>query len=455
MNKVVTRIAPSPTGQMHIGTVRTALFNYLFAKQHGGTYFVRIEDTDKERNKAEWVDAIWKDFDWCGLIPDARYIQSEHLERHRELLAALVTEGKAYISKEPSNDDPSREVEIVRLKNPGARITFTDLIRGEVSFDTTELGDFVIARSIDDPLYHFAVVVDDVDAGVTHIIRAEEHLSNTPRQILIQEALGFSRPQYAHIPLILAPDRSKLSKRKHGASLEHYRDEGFLPEAIINYLALLGWNPGTDEEHFALPELIERFSLDRVQKSGAIFDETKLKSVNQHWMRELSDDSFLAHLMDIVSPSHDDGLTMSINSEILKKTVPLLKERARTFKEAREMLDGELSCLFDRPVLDRNQLSIKEPTERPLMTKTALEGLLEPLEALQNDVSAEAVKDTLMPLADAEEAKGKGGRGAVLWPLRYALSGQERSPDPFTLVSILGKEEAASRIRNALAILEE
>lgn len=443
MSQVVTRIAPSPTGQMHIGTVRTALFNYLFAKQNGGTYFVRIEDTDKERNREEWVDAIWKDFEWCGLTPDARYIQSEHAGRHRELLAALIAEGKAYTSREPSRNDPSREVEVVRLKNPGTRITFTDLIRGDVSFDTSELGDFVIARSIDDPLYHFAVVVDDHDAGVTHIIRAEEHLSNTPRQILIQEALGFPRPQYAHIPLILAPDRSKLSKRKHAASLEHYRDEGYLPEAIINYLALLGWNPGTEEEHFSLSELIERFSLHRVQKSGAIFDETKLKSTNQYWMRALPDEDFITR-----------GNLEASDPIRLKKAVPLLKERAQTFGEAREMLSGELSCLFSEPILEKDTLIAKEPSDRPGMTKKALEGILEALNALPDGLSPQAVKDMLMPFADAEEAKGKGGRGGVLWPLRYALSGQERSPDPFTLISVLGNDVSASRVQAAIAILE-
>jgi len=441
MNTVTTRIAPSPTGQMHIGTVRSALFNYLWAKHNKGTFLIRIEDTDTERNRPEWTQMIWNDFEWCGLIPDKKYIQSEHAPRHRELLEKLVKEGKAYVSREPSKNDPGIEVAVIRLKNPGKTVVFNDLIHGEITFDTAELGDFVIARSMDDPLYHFAVVVDDADAQVSHVIRGEDILSSTPRQILIQEALGFSRPIYAHLPLILSADRKKLSKRHHVVSLADYRDEGILPEAMINYLALLGWNPGTDEEHFSLEQLIERFSFDGVQKSGAIFDRTKLLSVNQHWMRELSDDDFSKHL--------DVGLPIS------HKIVVLLKERAKTFKEAQEMLLGELSCLFSEPTLDRNQLSIKKPKERPSMTKTALEGLLEPLKALPEGISAEAVKEAVMPLADAEEAVGKGGRGAVLWPLRYALSGQERSPDPFTLISILGTKEAISRIRKAIAILKK
>ena len=262
--KVITRIAPSPTGKMHIGTVRTALFNYAFAKHHGGTFYIRIEDTDKERNKEEWVDAIWNDFEWCGLTPDTKYVQSQHLARHRELLHGLVESGKAYESEEPAKDDPSRTVRVIRLRNPGTSVSFDDLIRGTVTFDTTELGDFVIARSIDDPLYHFAVVVDDGDTDVTHVIRAEEHISNTPRQILIQEALGFPRPNYAHIPLILAPDRSKLSKRKHSASIDNYRELGYEADAIINYLALLGWTPPSGKEILSLEEIVESFELSDV-----------------------------------------------------------------------------------------------------------------------------------------------------------------------------------------------
>jgi glutamyl-tRNA synthetase len=431
---------------MHIGTVRSALFNYLWAKHNKGTFLIRIEDTDTERNRSEWTQMIWDVFEWCGLTPDKKYIQSEHASRHRELLEKLVQEGKAYVSREPSKNDPSIEVAVIRLKNPGKTVVFNDLIHGDITFDTTELGDFVIARSIEDPLYHFAVVVDDADAQVSHVIRGEDILSSTPRQILIQEALGFSRPIYAHLPLILSADRKKLSKRHHVVSLADYRNEGILPEAMVNYLALLGWNPGTDEEHFSLEQLIERFSFDGVQKSGAIFDRTKLLSVNQHWMRNLSDDDFLAHLarFDLANFARSN----------LAKAVPLLKERTHTFAEARDMLSSELSCLFSEPTLDRNQLSLKEPKECPGMTKNALESLLEPLKALPEGVSAEAVKEVIMPLANEEEARGKGGRGALLWPLRYALSGQERSPDPFTLVSILGVEETISRIRKAIAILE-
>ncbi len=437
MSPVVTRIAPSPTGRFHIGTARTALFNYLFARNAGGKFLIRIEDTDKERSNVEYEKEILEGIKWLGLEADEIVRQSERVQRHTELLAECIKNGSAYVSSEKSRNEPGKKVEVVRLKNPGKVITFRDEIRGDISFDTTELKDFVIARSVSDPLYHFAVVADDRDMGVTHVIRGEDHISNTPRQILIQEALGASRPIYAHLPLILDDKRAKLSKRAGATSVMDYRDEGILPEAFVNYLALLGWNPGNEREDFSLSELVEQFSLDGVQKSGAAWDREKLLSVNQRWMRKLSDSDFTTYV----------GRTTS------NKVESLLKERARTFGEARAMLDGELLCLFNIPALDREKLLAKELPDRPGVAKSGLEGLLQLINALPEAVSAEVVKETVMPLADAEEQKGKGGRGAVLWPLRYALSGQEKSPDPFTLISILGKDEALSRINTAIAIL--
>ena len=439
---VVTRIAPSPTGYLHFGLARTALFSYLFARKAGGEFIVRIEDTDAARNSPEYEADIIEELKWLGLSADQRFRQSDHKARHTECLRTLIEKDLAYESEEPAKDDPSKSVKVIRLRNSGEEVVFTDLIRGEIRFNTTELGNFVIARSIDDPLYHVAVVVDDEDENVTHIIRGEDHISNTPRHILLQRALGFKTPAYAHIPLILMSDRSKMSKRKHESSVKHYREQGILPEALINYLALLGWNPGGEREFYTLAELVESFDLARVQKGGAIFDEVKLFSVNQHWMRELPTDEFIAQ-----------GNFGALDPERLQKAVPLLKERTHSFTEAREMLSGELSCLFQEPVLEREQLVVKELPGHPGMTISGLKSLSEAIKALPGSVSAEEVKEALMPLADAEEAKGKGGRGAVLWPLRYALSGQERSPDPFTLVSILGGQEAISRIQKAIAIL--
>lgn len=442
MTAIITRIPPSPTGRFHIGTARTALFNYLFARHNGGSIVFRSEDTDRTRSKKEYEDEIIAGLTWLGISWDSFSRQSERAARYQELLETIIREGKAYVSAEPGKDDPSKTVEVVRLRNPGKSITFTDLVRGDITFDTTELGDFVIARSLTDALYHFAVVADDMDSNVSHVIRGEDHISNTPRQILIQEALGAPRPAYAHLPLILDEKRAKLSKRHGATSVMDYRDEGFLPEALVNYLALLGWSPGDDREDFSLAQLVEAFTLEGVQKGGAAWSREKLLSVNQRWMRKLSDDDFIAR-----------GTISAPDPEKLRQVVPLLKERAQTFSEARAMLSGELSCLFTVPAIDRNLLLVKELPDRPGMTKTALESLSEALKSLPEGVSSEAVKETLMPLADAEEAKGKGGRGAVLWPLRYALSGQERSPDPFTLISILGPAEAFSRVQKAIGIL--
>lgn len=452
MTKTVTRFAPSPTGLLHAGNYRTAVFAYLFAKHTGGAFIVRIEDTDAARSKPEYEANIFEALTWLQLPADETYRQSEHRARHRELLEKLVADDTAYVSKETPQAPGDRE-EVIRFRNPGGALTFTDVIRGEITTPVDDLGDFIIARSFDEPVFHFAVVVDDADENVTHVIRGDDHISNTARQMLIQRALGFPTPLYAHLPLILDSNHKKLSKRAGAKALTDYRDLGVLPEALLNYLAFLGWNPGDDREYLTREELAEAFDLSRVQKGSAIFDETKLLSVNQHWMRTLSDDAFLEHVLDVVRPTSDVGRTTSNNSKILKKAVPLLKERAQTFGEARALLDGELSCLFNAPSPEREKLLAKEPSDRPGTAKNGLGSLLKLVEGLPEDVSPEAIKETLMPLADAEEARGKGGRGAVLWPLRYALSGQDRSPDPFTIISIIGPKEAASRIRASLGIL--
>ena len=457
MTNFVTRFAPSPTGLLHAGNHRTAVFAYLAAKHYDGTFIIRIEDTDAARFKPEYEANIFEALAWLDIRADKQFRQSEHKARHRELLKKLIVDDTAYVSKEMPQAPGDRE-EVIRFRNPGGAVAFTDVVRGEITMDTSDLGDFIIARALDEPIFHFAVVVDDADEGVTHVIRGEDHISNTARQILIQRALGVEAPVYVHLPLILGNDRTKLSKRRGAKALTEYRDMGVLSEAMLNYIAFLGWNPGDNREYLSRDELIEAFDLSRVQKGSALFDEVKLFSVNQHWMRALSDDAFLAHLskmLDVVRPTSDVGRTTSyIGGEKLRKAVPLLKERARTFGEVREMLDGELSCLFNAPALDREKLLAKEPADRPQTAENGLQGLLKLIEGLGEGVSAEQVKETLMPLADEAEQRGKGGRGALLWPLRYALSGQERSPDPFTLISILGKNEAVSRMQKAIAILE-
>ncbi len=292
MNTVITRFAPSPTGLLHAGNYRTAVFAYLFAKHAEGKFIVRVEDTDSVRSKPEYEANIFETLAWLELPIDETYRQSEQRARHRELLKKLVAENAAYISKEVPRNPNDRE-EVIRFRNPGGKVSFTDIIRGNITTEVGDLGDFVIARSFDEPVFHFAVVVDDADEQVTHVIRGEDHIPNTPRQILIQRALGFTTPDYAHLPLILGNDRAKLSKRRGARALTEYRDFGYLPEAMLNYLAFLGWNSGDDREYLTREELIVAFDLSRVQKGSAIFDETKLLSVNQHWMRKLSDTDFI------------------------------------------------------------------------------------------------------------------------------------------------------------------
>ena len=304
---------------------------------------------------------------------------------------------KVYISKEEPKEENQRN-EIIRFKNPNKKIVFEDIIRGHIEFDTTELGDFVVAKSMSEPLYHLAAVVDDHEMGVTHIIRGEEHLSNTPRQMLIQEAIEAKQPLYAHIPLILASDRSKLSKRAGAVSVLEYKKRGFLPEALDNYMALLGWNPGTEQEIFKLEELIKVFDIAKIHKSGAIFDEKKLEWVN-------------------------------------KEHIKFLPEEERK-KMILESIRGEL-YFEQEPELDVLKISWKNNPK----DKTA--------QLLEGAIKIIAEGGDLMSYAERE------GRGDVLWPVRYALTGLDVSPDPFILLDILGKGKSLKRLENAVMILKK
>lgn len=442
-NPIVTRIPPSPTGHLHIGTARTALFNFLFARHHGGRFIMRSEDTDRARSKREFEEEIIEGLAWLGIEHDGFSRQSERLAEHRAYLERLIAEGTAYLSEEPSKQDPEKTVTVVRLKNPGKTITFTDLIRGDITFDTTELGDVVIARAIDDPLYHFAVVADDLDAGVTHVIRGEDHISNTPRQILIQEALGAPRPVYAHLPLILAPDRSKLSKRHGAVALKEYREAGYLREALVNYLALLGWNPGTEQELFSMDELIAAFDLDGVQKGGAIFDTEKLSWFNREHIKLLSEADFASQVRARLPEELAAATTEGEGSARFARLLPSIRERTTLLGDiALDAEQGEYDFAFFTPAPTAELLKGKQ-NETPKDALPHLTKCAELIETLPEIPSPEEAKAALWPYA--EEA----GRGAVLWPLRVALSGREKSPDPFTLVHVLGRTETLLRLENA------
>jgi glutamyl-tRNA synthetase len=447
MSKVVTRIAPSPTGYLHFGLARTALFSYLYAKKLSGEYILRIEDTDTARNRPEYEADILDQFEWLHLTPDRSYRQSEQVDRHKQLLQQLVDKDVAYVSKEAAKDDASRTVEVVRLRNKGEKITFNDLIRGEISFDTTELKDFVIARSMDEPLFHFAVVVDDHDEGVTHIIRGDDHISNTPRQILIHRALGFEVPAYAHLPLILMPDKSKMSKRKHETALKTFREIGILPEAIINYLALLGWTPPSGKEILSLDEMIPEFDLKDLHKSGAVFDMEKLRWFNREYLLKMRDDDFDAEALRRLEHSLN-ARKMTWDETIGHKLLPLLRERTHVWSDIDAMVGaGELDLFFTDP--QPEAAAIPQKATSPADAVKYLRSVSELLSAVSNEDFSDAEKVKAAVWAYAEQE----GRGAVLWPLRFSLSGRQKSPDPFMIASTIGKSVTLRRLNTAITLL--
>ncbi len=441
-NNIVTRFAPSPTGFLHMGGVRTGLFSYLYAKKMGGKFILRLEDTDRERSKEEWATQLVDDIKWLGINwdNDEVYKQSLRGDRYKELLEKIISDGNAYVSKEEVKEEGQR-AEVIRFKNPNKTVTFHDEIRGDITFDTTELGDFIIAKSLDEPIFHFAVVVDDFDMGITHVIRAEEHLSNTPRQILIQEAINAKRPIYAHLPLVLAEDKSKLSKRKHGetASLNYYRERGYFPEAIINFVALLGWNPGTEQEIFTLEELIKEFSLEKVQKSGAVFNIEKLKWYNKEYLKKENPETVIAEIKNRLTKSE-------INPEMIEKIAPTLIERINVYSDIEEILTaGDLDLYISKPQYEKEKLLWKKSPDLN-ESKEHLEKVHELLSTV-SDWNAENIKSAIWPYADEK------GKGNVLWPLRYSLSGKDQSPDPIEIASVLGKEETLNRINFAVQLI--
>ncbi len=443
--KVVTRFAPSPTGKAHAGSYRTAMYAWLFARKHGGTFILRIEDTDTARNDKEAEEDIYEALKWLGLTYDEKYIQSEHASRHKEILERLIHEGSAYISKEEAKDGSGVIKDIIRFKNPNKIVHFNDAVRGRVSIDTTDLGDFVIARSIAEPLYHLAVVVDDHDEGVTHVIRAEEHIANTPRQILIIEALGWEVPHYAHIPIVLGPDKQKLSKRKGALAMTEYAKKGYLKDAVFNCIAMVGWNPadpGSTQELFSVEELIARFDFSRVQKSAAIFNIEKLDWFNREYIKKMSQEDFWKHAKEYIPTI---VLDTKENTLILEKIEPLIRDRINTFSEIQTLFEGgEFLYFFSDPEVPQAILSWKETSYDEARTHlTQVHALLE---VLPEDLWAyDSIKNAVWNFAEEK------GRGNVLWPFRVSLSGKEKSADPFEIASVIGKSATLRRLKNVVS----
>jgi glutamyl-tRNA synthetase len=458
-SKVRVRIAPSPTGFAHLGTASTALYNLLFARQHAGTFVLRIDDTDVERNRAEYEQVIYESLHWLELDwdegpdkggPYAPYRQSERVDLYREHAARLLAEGTAYkcyctpaeldaerkqaqAEKRPYKysrrcliDPPKDRTEFtVRFKVPGGEIKFPDLIRGEMTFDAGLIGDFIIMKSDGFPTYQFASPVDDATMKISHVIRGEEHLSNTPYQLMLIDALGYERPTaYAHMPLILSKDGAKLSKRKHPeANLALYREQGYLPEALINYLALLGWNPGTSEEIFTFDELLRVFSFDRVQHAGARFDWEKLNWINGEYIRRLDDDELTRRLKPFLP---------NLDETTIRRAAPALRTRMTKLADAATLLEY-LWTDPPPPELD------PESVERVRAAAIALK-----------DVAWEAqpIHDALMAVV---ERSGLGPNKTFM-PIRLALTGKKVSPPIDYTLALLPKDVAMARLQRVIGV---
>jgi glutamyl-tRNA synthetase len=401
---------------------------------------LRFEDTDTERSETKYADDIKESMDWLGLNYHGPYWQSERTEIYKNHIESLIDDGYAYRSDESETEEGRDEV--IRFDNPNKEVTFTDIIRGEITVDTTDLGDFVIAKSITEPLYHLAVVVDDHEMHVTDVIRGDEHIANTPRQLLLIDAIGADRPTYAHLPLIHGQDGKKLSKRHGATALTQFKQAGYLPEGVINYLALLGWHPSDDQEVFARDELLATFELPRVQKSPATFSYEKLRWVNREHVKNLSEEELFDNVRDYLPT--DIQARDQFSKRRLRKALPSIRDRLEVFGDVRDLAEaGELSFFFARPDYSGNDLVHGD--DQPTDTQTYLQTVADKLETVSEDeFRADAVKNAVWKYAS------EIGRGSVLWPLRFALSGQKQSPGPFAIAEVIGKKETNQRIQQAI-----
>lgn len=459
--KVRVRFAPSPTGPLHIGSARTALFNWLFARGNGGVFILRIEDTDKERSKGEFEEDILFGLKWLGLGHDEFSRQSERGDIYKKYLEQLLQEEKAYYcfcSKEKlqaekegmlaegraprysgtcrtlSKQEAQKKKDagegcVIRLKMPETKISFKDIIRGEITFEGALMGDSVIARDLDTPLYNFVVVIDDIWSEITHVIRGEDHISNTPRQIVLMDALGFEKPKFAHLPMILNPDRSKMSKRFADTALREYIQKGYVKEALINFIGLLGWHPEGDREILSIENLVSEFSLEKVQKSGAVFNQEKLDWLSNLYTKQMDNKVFAKIAKDFIPE----------NWELNEAMMNSVKERINRFGE----LEDLVRFYFELPQYEAALLVWKE------MSKGQVKESLEKARGIVEAIPDTDFKTDLLEKTILEAISGES-RGEILWPLRVALSGQKNSPSPFEIMAALGKEESLARIDRAL-----
>jgi glutamyl-tRNA synthetase len=480
---VRVRFAPSPTGYLHVGGGRSALYNWLFARSRGGTFVLRSDDTDAQRSTDEFRDDIVDSLRWLGVDWEEgievggshpSYRQSERTERYQQVVARLLADGAAYHSFETSEqlDEFRRNAQAQGLPpaydgrfrisaedaaarlaggepapvrfavpRPGSTV-FDDVVRGEVAFDHSQVDDFVILRSNGTPTYHLASTVDDVDFGITHVVRGEDILSSTPKHILLTEAMGAAVPAYAHLSLLLGPDGSKLSKRHGHTAIRAYRDAGFLPEALRNYLVILGWSPGEDEEIIPVADMVSRFDLEAVSRNPAVFDVTKLEWMNGVYIRELSVDEFVDRTVGLVEEDLDRPLTTDERA-MFEKIAPLVQERAKVLTE----VPGQVRFIFTTITYDDKswQKVMTKPDAKP-----AVERANAALSALNRWESAAIETACRSVVAELEIGAGK-----VFQPLRVAVTGSSISPPLFESMEALGRDKSLQRLVQALERLQE
>lgn len=468
MNRAIrVRFAPSPTGYLHIGSLRTALFNWLFARHHKGTFVVRIEDTDNERSKVEYTQSMISDLAWMQLESDEPIIhQSDRFNYYTSLIQMLLDQGKAYKDYYTQDEvvalyqaktgsaefvkaymvcrDQQQQQSkpyVVRFKLPFDQqkvVAFDDQIRGHVSFDIQELDDFVIARSDGRAIYNFVVVADDIDQGITHIIRGEDHIPNTPKQILLYQALDKQIPFYAHLPLILGKDGQRLSKRDAATAVQEYKELGYLPEALLNYLVRLGWSHG-DQEVFSRDELVRLFDIEHVGKKAAIFDQDKLDWLNALYIRN-TDNQELYVMLNTLGLDYGQAV---FNKQQVLALIALYKERSKTLVELAKLLNNIAYEPQEYDEIAYNQLVTEQ-------TVYMLQDIISRLEQLQLFILSE-VKQTI-----SLYAKEKGSKlGAIAQPIRIALVGSSSSPGIFELLEIIGKKESVVRLQKFVDYIKQ
>lgn len=476
--KVRTRIAPSPTGMAHVGTIYTALINFAFAKSQAGRFVLRIEDTDRERFVPGAQELIFNALQWLNIKydegpdiggPFEPYVQSKRLDLYHQHAQELIKLNRAYYcfctperlaemrknqqkaGKPPMYDGTCRKIDnkeaearakkekyVIRLKVPKSGTTsWEDVIRRNISFENKTIDDQVLIKSDGFPTYHLAVVVDDHLMQISHVIRAEEWISSTPKHILIYKSFNWKLPVFAHLPLLRNPDRSKLSKRRNPVSVSWYQENGFLAEALINYLALLGWSHPEEKEKFSLEEFISKFSLKRVKTTQPIFDLEKLRWLNGRYIRELRKDQ----LMKLLKPFIPD----KADQEIVKKIIPLVHNRLHTLSEFKNYSH----FFFETPKVDERQI-LKQSKHKPMETTKKLESIIKSFENLNSkNFSVKIIEQELKKLTDETWSNKK-----LFMCLRVVITGQEISPPLFETIEILGKKEIISRIKNAIKKLQ-